>query len=207
MTKVIQSKVLKTESIAWANLEFIQQEDFKEWFPSGDEKLRESLLKFQFVDPFKVWEYEGKLYCLDGRHRYLDLIHIQEQGIDVPDLLPGTFIDCADIKEAAELVLVYSSAYAKITQQGLFDFATKFDIGLETLEGICIDQSINLAMEDLSFPTNFSSELKNNPPTVKIVCENEKQLSHFIRELDKLIDPTLNEKFKGIKYSVSLGEL
>ena len=134
MTKVIQSKVLKTESIAWNNLEFIQQEDFKEWFPSGDEKLRESLLKFQFVDPFKVWEHEGTLYCLDGRHRYLDLKHIQDQGIEVPALLPGTFIDCADLKEAASLVLVYSSAYAKITQQGLFDFVNKFQLELPELK-------------------------------------------------------------------------
>jgi hypothetical protein len=36
-------------------------------------KLLESILKYQFIDPFKVWHHEGVNYCLDGRHRFLDL--------------------------------------------------------------------------------------------------------------------------------------
>lgn len=134
MAKVIQSKVIKTEPIAWKDLVFIQQEEFKEWLPFGDEKLQNSLLKYQFIDPFKVWENEGKLYCLDGRHRFLDLKEIQSKGLDVPELLPATFIDCKNIKEAAELVLVYSSAYAKITQQGLFDFVSNFNLDLPSIK-------------------------------------------------------------------------
>ena len=43
-------------------------------------------------------------------------------------MLPATFVDCADIKEAAELALVYSSNYAKITQQGLLEFVKNFDL-------------------------------------------------------------------------------
>jgi hypothetical protein len=37
------------------------------------EQLLESILKYQFIDPFKVWHHEGVNYCLDGRHRFLDL--------------------------------------------------------------------------------------------------------------------------------------
>lgn len=129
MKKLI-SKILKTESIKWKQLEFIQDENFKEWIDKSDEKLIESLLKFQFVDPFKVWQDGDKIYCLDGKHRYLDLLKIQDIGVEVPEELPATFMQCADIKEAAELVLVYSSQYAKITQKGMFDFVSKFDIDL-----------------------------------------------------------------------------
>ena len=129
----IKRRVLKTEPIFWKDLEFIQDENFKEWIDNGDEKLVKSLLKYQFVDPFKVWEHEGKIYCLDGKHRTLDLHKLIELGVDVPDQLPGTFMDCESMEEAAELVLVYSSAYAKITQQGLFDFVNKFNLDVPTL--------------------------------------------------------------------------
>lgn len=125
---VINSRIIKLEPINWKELKFIQQEDFKEWLPNGDKKLIESLLKYQFADPFKVWHHNGINYCLDGRHRFLDLKSVAESGHEVPDMLPATFIDCKDMKEAAELVLVYSSAYAKITQQGLLDFVKNFDL-------------------------------------------------------------------------------
>jgi len=137
--QILTSRVLKTEPIEWQSLQFIQQENFKEWIPSGDEKLQASLLKYQFVDPFKVWESDGKLYCLDGKHRFMDLKNLIDSGVDVPKQLPATFLDCSDLKEAAELVLIYSSHYAKITNQGLFDFVSKFDIDISE-----VDTSINI---------------------------------------------------------------
>jgi DNA modification methylase len=136
MSNTIVSRVIKTELINWKELQFIQQEDFKEWLPNGDKKLIDSLLKYQFADPFKVWQSEGVLYCLDGRHRFLDLKQVSELGNIVPDMLPATFIDCHNIKEAAELVLVYSSAYARITQQGLLDFVKNFDLDFPDLQQI-----------------------------------------------------------------------
>ena len=133
---VINSRIIKLEPINWKELQFIQQEDFKEWLPNGDKKLIESLLKYQFADPFKVWHHNGINYCLDGRHRFLDLKSVSENGHEVPDMLPATFIDCKDMKEAAELVLVYSSAYAKTTQQGLLDFVKNFDLDFPDMQAI-----------------------------------------------------------------------
>ncbi|MBS3993132.1 MAG: hypothetical protein KGZ87_05405 [Bacteroidetes bacterium] len=132
----IASRVLKTTLINWRELQFIQQENFKEWVNNGSEKLIESILKYQFIDPFKVWEHQGIIYCLDGRHRFLDLEKVIETGKEVPELLPATFIDCKNMKEAAELVLVYSSAYAKITQQGLLDFVNNFQLDFPDLQSI-----------------------------------------------------------------------
>lgn len=132
----INSRVIKTIPVKWRDLEFIQQENFKEWINDGDTKLIESILKFQFVDPFKVWESDGKLYCLDGKHRFLDLLQVSELGHNVPDELPATFIDCENIESAAELVLVYSSAYAKITQQGLYDFVSNFNLDIPSLKDV-----------------------------------------------------------------------
>lgn len=134
--QIIDSRVLKTELIKWRELQFIQQENFKEWVNNGSDKLIQSIVKYQFIDPFKVWEHEGILYCLDGRHRFMDLdaIYKTDAYPMVPELLPATFIDCKDMKEAAELVLVYSSAYAKITQQGLFDFVSNFNLDVPSLK-------------------------------------------------------------------------
>lgn len=134
--QTISSRIIKTELINWHELQFIQQENFKEWVNNGAEKLVESILKYQFIDPFKVWQHNGINYCLDGRHRFLDLQKVIESGKEVPMQLPATFINCENMKEAAELVLVYSSAYAKITQQGLLDFVNNFDLDFPDLQAL-----------------------------------------------------------------------
>ena len=134
IANAINSRIIKTELIKWRELQFIQQPDFKEWVNNGDTKLIESILKYQFIAPFMVWENDGVMFCLDGFHRTLDLEEVSKLGADVPELLPATFVDCTSMEEAAELVLVYSSAYAKITQQGLFDFVSKFNLDLPTLK-------------------------------------------------------------------------
>jgi len=134
--QTITSKIIKTELVAWRNLKFIQQDNFKEWVSNGSQKLIESILKYQFVAPFMVWENEGVLYCLDGRHRFLDLENVEKLGHVVPEFLPATFIECKNMKEAAELVLVYSSAYASITEQGLLDFVTNFNLDFPDMQSI-----------------------------------------------------------------------
>ena len=133
---IIESRVIKTENIEWQNLKFIQDDDFKEWINDGDKKLLESILKYQFIDPFKVWQDGETIYCLDGKHRWLDLLKVKASGVEVPDKLPATFIACTDIKEAAELVLVYSSAYARITQQGLYNYIEKFNLSFPDLKDV-----------------------------------------------------------------------
>jgi DNA modification methylase len=124
----IQSRIIKTEVINWRDLQFIQQDEFKEWVLGGEQKLYESLLRYQFIDPFKVWEHEGVIYCLDGKHRFTDLKKIEEAGMQVPEMLPATFINCQDKKEAAELVLIYSSRYARITEKGFTDFISMYEL-------------------------------------------------------------------------------
>jgi DNA modification methylase len=146
-SQTIASRIIKTEPIHWRELQFIQQENFKEWVNNGAEKLVESILKYQFIAPFMVWHSEGVNYCLDGRHRFLDLEKVSLSGAAVPELLPATFVDCANMKEAAELVLVYSSNYAKITQQGLLDFVNNFDLDFPDMQAM-----LNIAdFDDIAF--------------------------------------------------------
>lgn len=167
--QTIDSRIIKMELVNWRELQFIQQDDFKEWLPNGNKKLLESLLKYQFIAPFMVWENEGILYCLDGRHRCLDLSEATELGAIVPEKLPANFIDCRDIKEAAELVLVYSSAYAKITQQGLLEFVQKFDLDFPDLQGMMnIPEFDEIAFQGLLNESEGTEMLeKTIPATLK----------------------------------------
>ncbi len=72
--KAIKSRVLKLAPIKWRELEFIQDENFKEWINDGYKKLIESLLKFQFVDPFKVWKDGKKIYCSECNNKIFKLL-------------------------------------------------------------------------------------------------------------------------------------
>ena len=167
--QIIGSRIVKTELINWRELQFIQQDNFKEWINNGDKKLLESLLKYQFADPFKVWQHDGTLYCLDGRHRFLDLEFVSKMaGYDVPEKLPATFINCENKKEAAELVLVYSSAYAKITQQGLYDFVQNFDLDFPDLQSLMnIPDFDNIAFEGMLNDNGISSNEPVVPSSLK----------------------------------------
>ena len=84
------------------------------------EKLKNSLVENDFVMPFHIWEEtEVDRWILDADHREKALKELEAEGADVPGLLPATFIECADKKATAKLFLIYSSIYAKITNEGL----------------------------------------------------------------------------------------
>lgn len=129
MLDEIKNRVIKNDVINWRELNFIQQEDFKELPPNERERLKASFMKNGFADPFKVWEDpNGKVWCLDGKHRTILLEELCNDGVTIPPLLPAVFIMCKDKKEAAKLVLVYSSQYAHITQQGMQDFIETYNL-------------------------------------------------------------------------------
>lgn len=128
MQKAITSRVVETKPIFWRNLQFIQHSGFKELTELARHRLKSSLLENHFIQPFYVCEIEGFMYCLDGFHRNDLLEELITDGVDVPLELPATFIDISDKKEAARMVLVFSSAYAKVLQQGLNDFITLNDL-------------------------------------------------------------------------------
>ena len=133
----ITVRVLETKPIDWHSLEFIQQDDFKELPAAARHKLKASLLEAGFTQPLYVWEENGtgRRYCLDGRHRRLLLEELIADGVEVPALLPATFIDCADRQDAARRVLQFSSSYARITERGLVDFLTLNDLTLADVAG------------------------------------------------------------------------
>lgn len=153
-TQSLKSRITSMTAVDWRRLNFIQDDSFKEWTPEAKAKLKNSILKNNFAQPFYVWEdkTDGALYCLDGRHRSLVLEEMEQEGVAVPNDLPALLIECRDKKEAAELVIVYSSIYAKVTEQGMLDFLQAYDLNLDDLK-----TSIDLpGFDEQKFESMFS---------------------------------------------------
>jgi hypothetical protein len=121
---IIKNRIIKSEPAHWQDFKFIQTKDFKELDEASAEKLRQSIINNDFVESFKVWHSpeDGINYCLDGYHRVKILKLLISEGFEIPQDFQTDFLDCKDKQEAAKLVLIYSSVYAKITQEGLHSF-------------------------------------------------------------------------------------
>lgn len=132
--ETLTSRVIKTEPINWTQLKFIQQDSFKSLSKEDGDALKTSILKNQFAQPFYVWQDGEDVYCLDGKHRVDALLSLIGDGFKVPEFLPATFIQCENKHEAAKLVLIYSSIYAKISQQGLFDFVKMYELSYDDIK-------------------------------------------------------------------------
>ena len=208
--KSIGIRIIKTELVNWRSLQFIQEIDFKE-IPEADSlKLKTSLAANEFVQPFYIWEDPTNKvqYCLDGKHRTIYLKQLIQQGYQVPDMLPGTFIECKDKQEAANLVLVYSAAYAKITQHGFFNHVQNFNLSFPILMETIALPNLDLAtMKDWFLPELHADETiglaKNNPLTLKITFKDKEQVA----AAENLIKEILSLHCPGAYYSVSGGEL
>lgn len=205
---ILVSKIIETKLIKWKELKFLQEDTFKELSSEVKEKLKSSIISNNFAQPFYVWECkeEGVIYCLDGKHRTIGLIELIEQGYSVPELLPATFIDCNDKTEAARLVIIYSSIYAKTTHKGLFDFIEMYELEMPELK-----EMINLPefdfdlFEQMNFTpldTDLVGETKDKPASMKITFVDDKQLEKAKKEIESIL-----EKYEGSFMSVSCGEI
>lgn len=130
----IVSQIIKQSLVNWKSLKWLQSSKLKDIGEHGITKLKNSLKENNFVQPFNVWEdAKGVIWILDGHHREKALTQLEAEGYEIPETLPANFISCKDKKEAAKMVLLYSSIYAKITNDGLGEFLDDFDLDLSNL--------------------------------------------------------------------------
>lgn len=156
MQNNLSSRVLKTAPIDWKSLKFIQQPNFKDISQEDMQAIKTSLLVNNFAQPFYVWkdEKQGDLYCLDGKHRTLALEELEREGHNIPKTLPATYIQCQDKKQAAQLVVIYSSIYAKVSQQGLFDFLQAYEIEMNHIKEQISLPEFSIPRFEQKFDTN-----------------------------------------------------
>jgi len=170
----ISSKVLYTRQINWKDLSFLQTEQFKELSPEHHNKLKRSIKTNFLTQPFYVWKNGDTTYCLDGYHRIKILLELEAEGTDIPAKLPATYIACPNIKQAAELVLQYSSQYARITAAGFNDFISFHGIDAGEISLITEIPHLEVSEEKI-IEGNFEDQgvLSKNQYGVIVICESE----------------------------------
>lgn len=169
--RLIEDKIIKTAKVKWRAFKFLQKESFKEITKKQMEKLKASILNNDFIETFKVTEFDGKVYCLDGYHRCLALSELSAEGYQVPEEFTANFIQCKDMKDAAKKVLVYSSIYASVTDEGLYEFSHDFNIDFESVKCEIEIPSLNLNRYELGY-VNDDIAGGNGASDEKEVCPN-----------------------------------
>lgn len=169
----IKNRIIKTELVSWKDFLFIQYKSFKNITAEDMQRLKNSIIKNDFIETFKIWQNGKELYCLDGFHRCKAFEELAKEGYKIPAKFPADFIKCKNKKEAAKLVLIYSSFYAKISKTGLDEFLQIQDLNLDefkseiNLPDIDLDLSpeiLNKEIEQIIKPYHRTHVLLSFPP-------------------------------------------
>lgn len=122
------------------------QGDFKKLSKKQFQKLKNSIQKNGFIQPFFVWNDNGTYNLLDGHQRQKAIL----------DLYGNVEVDCLEIQakneiEAKKLCIYYASSYADFNKESLLTFA----------DGLSFDD-----LEDFSFPglNLLESDFLNTQP-------------------------------------------
>ena len=191
----IKNRILKSENVEWKKLKFIQSENFKELTKEAYEKLKISIKNNQFIESFKVWQKGKEIYCLDGYHRIKVLKELEKENIAIPDKFSADFIGCKDKQEAAKLVLIYSSIYAKISEEGLYEYLNKNFLSLEDIQNEIDIPEVNFDefkmgwYQDIDIPEDFVSVIKGNSKyfamTFLFDKKHQKKFKDFVKQNGK----------------------
>ena len=129
----MQNRVLTTEQIVWQGLNDLQPKGLK--IDTNTAALKTSLQKHGFSLPFYGWrDTKGKVWIIDGHTRKSVLEELISEGVEVPEMLPCTFIDAKDKKEAVKLLLeVYNQRQNQIDGFALEVFVEDYDIAIEEI--------------------------------------------------------------------------
>ena len=146
MTETIINKVTNCPTVSWEIIKTWEFNQLKDNSNRDIGKLKASILKHGFIAPFDCWKGSKKPLVIDGTGRWLALLQLETEGVDIPEL-PVLFIEANNLKEAKLYALQRSSTNGQITQASLADFtSTEFDI--EELKELAT-QELNIYMLDI----------------------------------------------------------
>jgi len=160
--------------------------DFKDlvWFQGGlkilSEKKAQTLknaIEQSFINPFLIWDDNGKFKILDGhqRHRILE-------SNDYKGKVPCVKIHCQDEKEAAKFVLEFASVYGQADYETLYKFVNDYDLEIDYYQNVVDMPYVNMEEfrigyiqdgEDLSnffIDRDLEKKEKKNEGNEKTIC-------------------------------------
>ena len=128
-------------------LKFITNDDFN--------SLKESLIKNGLPLSFHIWvDKDGKNWILDGHHRFLAFGALKDEGYLIPKV-PCNIVKAKNKKEAAKILLISNSKYAKMTNDKLLGFMSDFSIEIPDLKDLILP---DIDLEKI----NFDEQIENN---------------------------------------------
>lgn len=100
----IEDLIIKTEKVKWQDLKDLQPENLK--IPYHSEKTKKSIIDLGFAQAIYVWQdpETSEIYICDGHLRREILVELINDGFDVPEELPCTFLDNTKIKTKKEAI-------------------------------------------------------------------------------------------------------
>lgn len=167
-----------------------ENQTLKELSQESYAKLKNEILSEGFSFPFFVWKDGVNNWILDGTHRKKVLCKMREEGYEIPEL-PCAIVKANNEKEAARKLLAVTSQYAKITDQGLYEFMNKFDIEMNEIKDRFEFSDISLdAFEDAFFNQETNSDNNEKEQSLsfdfklEIDCKNENKQRELLMELE-----------------------
>ncbi len=210
MKMTIKDRAIKMEKIDWQKCKWLQPESLKILMEVDFNKLVKSFQENDSIDPLKVWqEKPGVIWILDGHHRQKVLEHcLQKEEKKPPRLMSAIFIDCKNKKEAAKFCLLYASEYARIQDEGLYEFLHTFDLKFDKIKGQIELPAIDLDWFEASYYSDnndqdpgswegmpeFRQEDKTAYQSIHVHFKDQKAVDEFA----KLVNQKITEKTKYI---------
>jgi len=152
------------------------QGNLKELRADELEKLKRSILKYGFSFPVFVLQS----WIMDGHQRIFAVKELLKEGHTIGDI-PVVEIEAESKKEAAEKLLLLNSQYAKITDDGFYEYLNEFDLDLlefkDDLElpEINLDRFIDGYLGDGEGDNGGENETIDEMYQILIECDGEEQ--------------------------------
>jgi len=173
----------------WRDIEPLQPEGFKGQTANEKETLKNSIVKNGFHDAFDVWQHEGRLLSIDGVHRKIALLELAEEGYEIPEQLPCTYITAENETEAATIILSRNSQHSHILSAAVMTAA--FKIPAATIEAVVPQKNIDswhpFDSEDIDLDSFFDTDNSSEKEQLnKIVLEyNDDDYNEIIEQISK----------------------
>ena len=169
----LKSRIIKSELVELSKLKWFQSESLKNISEDSFKRLKKSIFENGFIQPFNVW-YEKETnthWILDGHHRKRAIDELVSEGLVVmPETLNANYVDCLDRKEAGKFLLLYSSEYAHMTQEGFNDFVEFNGIELDDVIGEIDIPAIEFETETQIEEVSPDSSIDDEPAIIKVRC-------------------------------------
>ena len=176
----------------WRNIEALQPEGFKGQTANEKETLKNSIVKNGFHDAFDVWQHDGKLLSIDGVHRKIALLELAEEGYEIPEQLPCTYVTAENETEAATIILSRNSQHSHIIRAAKLMEA--YSIPAATIEAVVpqknieawsVDAGVDLDADD--YGTDFDLPEGDKAPfqqmTFTLADEQAEQIKNAIADI------------------------